>query len=221
VAALGPQVRGGQPAAPVVQTSGAPGAQLPTGPQRLKTLQTNRWRYWRVAIDGFADRPLRGAGIHGFAALWLADRDIDEAAQDAHSLYIETLAELGVVGFLLLMCFLGGLGAAALELHRRGGQASALGIGWIAAGAVFLAHAFVDWDWEMPAAGLIFLLLAAALIAAADEARAYAPTGESVRSGSSGTDPRRETTRANAASSATAPSTTSAGSAANLKRVTP
>ncbi|MBX5469713.1 MAG: O-antigen ligase family protein [Thermoleophilaceae bacterium] len=217
VAAFGPQAHGGPAGAPVARVSGPPGDQLPTGPQRLKTLETNRWRYWRVALRGFADRPLRGEGVHGFAALWLERRDIGEAAQDAHSLYIETLAELGVVGFLLLAAFLGCLAAAALRVWRRGAAARALATGWIAAGAVFLAHALLDWDWEMPAVALIFVLLAGALLAVADEPSDYAETGEGSRSARA----RPGRSLASAASSATAPSTTSAGSAANRKRVTP
>ena len=74
------------------------------GPERFRTLETNRWEYWDVALDTFAERPLAGSGVHGFAADWFEHRDIDEAVQDAHSLYIETLTELGLPGLALLLC---------------------------------------------------------------------------------------------------------------------
>ena len=152
VAALGVAAFAGGQAQP------APRDSLATGPERFRTLETNRWHYWRVAVDSFAEQPLQGSGIHGFAADWLERRDIDEGVQDAHSLYIETLTELGLPGLLFLGLFLGGAGIA---LWRSGEP------GWIAASAVFVIHAGVDWDWEMPALSLVFIALAAAATAGA------------------------------------------------------
>jgi O-antigen ligase len=128
------------------------------GPERFRTIETNRWHYWEVAVDSFAEQPLTGSGVHGFAADWLERRDIDEAVQDGHSLYIETLTELGLPGFVFLLTFLGG---AALALVRAGEP------GWAAAAAVWAIHAGVDWDWEMPALTLVFIVLAAAASATA------------------------------------------------------
>jgi len=136
----------------------APRDALAQGPERFRTLETNRWRYWRVALDTFAEQPLTGSGIHGFAADWLERRDIDEGVQDAHSLYVETLTELGLPGFLFLALF---LGAVAVAMWRVGEP------GWAAASAVWAIHAGVDWDWEMPALTLVFIALAAAATATA------------------------------------------------------
>jgi hypothetical protein len=128
------------------------------GPGRFRTIETNRWHYWEVAVDTFAEQPLTGSGVHGFAADWLERRDIDETVQDAHSLYIETLTELGLPGLVFLLTFLGATGVALL----RAGEP-----GWVAAAAVWAIHAGVDWDWEMPALTLVFILLAAAASATA------------------------------------------------------
>jgi hypothetical protein len=141
------------------------------GPERFRTLETNRWKYWEVAFDTFAEHPLTGSGVHGFAADWFERRDIDETVQDAHSLYIETLSELGVPGALFLSLFLAG---AAVALVRSGEP------GWVAASAVWAIHAAVDWDWEMPALTLVFLLLAAT--AAGSETRATAASTQSAGS---------------------------------------
>jgi O-antigen ligase len=135
---------------------------------RLRSLQTNRLKYWDVALHAFADSPLRGTGTRGFATLWLEKRSITETATDTHSLYVETLVELGLVGALLLAAFLGGAGVAAARVYRSGPRGRTLVTGWIAAGAVFVVHAGVDWDWEMPAVSLIFLALAGAALAAAE-----------------------------------------------------
>jgi O-Antigen ligase len=181
------------------------------GVERFGSTQSNRYDYWDVALDGFAGKPLAGEGAHGFATLWLEQRDIAEGAQDAHSLYLETLAELGLVGGLLLVCFLAGA-AACLWRARRAPGGAELTTGWAAAGSVFLLHAAVDWDWEMPALTLVFLLLCGAAVAAADGYPAA----------TAGREPReRSRARDTSESSPTAPSTSSAGSAPTRKRVTP
>ena len=43
--------------------------------------------------------------------------------------------------------------------------------GFAAALTVWVLHANVDWDWEMPAVTLVALVLAGSMIAAADRAR--------------------------------------------------
>ena len=83
---------------------------------------------------------------------------------DAHSLHLEVLSELGLVGALLLLALLGAIGTATSARGMRRGavtraQAAAAG----AACSVWLLHSFVDWDWQMPAVSGIALLVAAAL----------------------------------------------------------
>jgi O-antigen ligase len=155
----------GEQAAPLNERSGDVVAR---DASRLRSLKTNRLKYWDVALHGFADSPLRGTGTRGFATLWLEKRSITETATDAHSLYVETLVELGLVGVVLLAAFLGGAAVAAARVYRSGQRGRTLATGWIAAGAVFLVHAGVDWDWEMPAVTFIFLALAGASLAAAE-----------------------------------------------------
>jgi hypothetical protein len=135
-------------------------------PARLGSLQTNRYAYWRVALaDGFAKHPVEGVGAGGFAAIWLRYRTIPERVRVAHSLYVETLAELGLVGFgLLVVCFVG-VGAGARKVHRT---APATTAGAIAALVTFASHAAVDWDWEMPALTLVAIALAGLVLAAAE-----------------------------------------------------
>jgi O-antigen ligase len=140
------------------QVRPSPREGLAQGPERFRTIETNRWRYWKVGFETFADDPVKGRGIHGFAADWMESREIDETVQDAHSLYVETLAELGLPGFLFLALFLGGAGVA---LWRSGEP------GWVAASAVWALHAGIDWDWEFPSLTLLFIALAAAATATA------------------------------------------------------
>jgi O-Antigen ligase len=128
---------------------------------RLNNLGSNRYDYWEVALDAWADDPLRGSGIAGFRVDWLRDREIDEPVRDAHSLYLETAAELGVVGLLLLGLFVGGVATAAAAAVRREREVVA---GAVAALSAFAVHAAIDWDWELPAVALPALVLAGVLL---------------------------------------------------------
>src|SRR5205085_11468432 len=78
--------------------------------QRLQSVESNRYDYWGVALDhGFAPHPVEGIGAAGFAVIWLEYRHVPERAKVAHSLYVETLAELGIVGFAFLLVFIAGI----------------------------------------------------------------------------------------------------------------
>ena len=70
---------------------------------------------WRV--DSFAAHPLTGVGAGSFGVEWRRERESDDFAQDAHSLYLETLAELGLVGGVAARAF---LGAVLLGVARSG-----------------------------------------------------------------------------------------------------
>ena len=129
--------------------------------QRFGSVGSRRFDYWEAALSGFADHPLKGVGAGGYAATWLQERDAVERVVDAHSLELETAAELGLVGLVLLALTLGGIATAA----RRTARAHP----GIAAGlAVYAAHSAIDWDWEMPALTLVAVALAGAALAAAD-----------------------------------------------------
>jgi O-antigen ligase len=135
---------------------------LSAGATRYETLQSDRYAYWRVALRAFADEPLRGVGAGGWAVYWLRLRRINEGAQDAHSLPLQTAAELGLVGLALLAAFLAGVALAARDASRI---AVARAAGPIAGCVVYVAHAPLDWDWQMPAVTLVALILAGALLA--------------------------------------------------------
>jgi O-antigen ligase len=130
--------------------------------ERFTELGSNRADYWRVAVEGFAGAPLHGVGTAGFRVEWLRERDVLEGAVDAHSLYLETAAELGLVGLLLLGGFVGGI---ALCARRLAHEDAALAAGPCAALATLALHAGIDWDWELPALTLVGLLLAGVVIA--------------------------------------------------------
>ncbi len=109
-----------------------------------------RLAQWRVAIGEFEASPLlgQGAGTHGLA--WARNATSNDLqVQDAHSLYIEVLGELGVIGFVLavgaVLIVLGGFLARARGSDRMTGAAL------LGAGIAWALSAGVDWAWEVPA----------------------------------------------------------------------
>jgi hypothetical protein len=130
-------------------------------PQRLTTVSSNRYEYWRVGLDTFAEQPLRGTGAGGFRVEWLQERRIPEAVRDVHSLEIEVAAELGLAGLIALGLLIGGVAlAAGAALARDPAHAA----GATAATLTWLLHASIDWDWQLPAVTLPAIALAGGLI---------------------------------------------------------
>jgi O-antigen ligase len=139
---------------------------LSAGASRYTTLQSNRYAYWRVAFKAFEHEPLHGVGAGGWAVWWLRDRPFTESASDAHSLPLQTLAELGLVGLALLAAFLAGVALAAARAVR---SSPARAAGPVAALVVYIAHAPLDWDWQMPAVTLVAVVLAGMVIALSED----------------------------------------------------
>jgi hypothetical protein len=135
---------------------------------RLGSFQSHRYEYWKVAVRTFAHHPLIGVGSSGFAVEWLRQRPFREPAQDAHSLYLETGAELGLIGLAALALLIVGVVLAARDAWRRD---PALATGACAAVTAWALHAGIDWDWEMPALTLVTIGLVGLLIATADDAQ--------------------------------------------------
>ena len=146
------------------ETSGA--ASLANGAGRLTSLSSNRYAYWGVALRGFSSEPVHGLGAGGWAVEWLRYRKINTFAQDAHSLPLQTLAELGLIGLALLAVFLAGVGLAARAAYRA---APTLAAGPIAGFVAYVVHSPLDWDWQMPALTLVALVLGGAVLAISSE----------------------------------------------------
>jgi hypothetical protein len=90
--------------------------------------------------------------------------------RDAHSLYLETLAELGPLGLLLLLVVVAVPLVAAVRARRHPLVPAAVG-----AFVAWAIHAGVDWDWELAAVTSAALLCGVACVIAAR------PEGEATR----------------------------------------
>jgi len=140
------------------------------GRSRADAFFTTGYRptYWRVAWREVTAHPFLGGGAGTFADYWsrYGSATLQGGALDAHNLYLETLAELGVVGLLLVGSMLALPLAAALLVRAQPLVSAAAG-----AYAAFLAHAAVDWDWEMPAVTLAAVACAVVILLAQRERR--------------------------------------------------
>ncbi len=118
--------------------------------ERLLAVGNNgRISHWEVALNAFREDRLKGDGAGTYALRWDVDRPATFQVEDGHSLYVELLGELGLVGFALLaialLAILGGFARLARGPDRMAGAAL------FAAGLTWALHAGVDWQWEMPA----------------------------------------------------------------------
>ncbi|HEX3174059.1 MAG TPA: O-antigen ligase family protein [Solirubrobacterales bacterium] len=141
-----------------------------------------RHDFFRVAIDAFEEKPIAGIGAGTYVFAWNEHRSIERPVHDAHSLYLEAFAELGIVGGLLVLFLVGwilwtGFSAWRAALHPQRDRYAAL----FGATLAFAIGAGIDWFWEIAAFGAVFFLAAAVLIAArcAQLARATAAASES------------------------------------------
>lgn len=107
----------------------------------------NRVNFWEVALEQAGDDPLRGGGAGSFRSAYLVDGNGTEAPRNAHSLPLEMLGELGVVGLLLLLLALGAAVVGAWRSRRLGPDAATLSAAALVVAAVALAQAAVDWSW--------------------------------------------------------------------------
>jgi tetratricopeptide (TPR) repeat protein len=131
--------------------------------QRLLSFSGNgRVDLWTAAWHDHNEHPLLGSGAGTFQEYWYQHRPNDKQAIDAHSLYAETLGEMGPLGLALIGLAL--LVPAAAAVLARGQPLVPVAF---AAYVAYLVHAGLDWDWEMTAVTLSALLVGVGLVASA------------------------------------------------------
>jgi cytochrome c-type biogenesis protein CcmH/NrfG len=141
------------------------------GASRYESLSGNgRYQLWTSAVDANSTEPLVGIGPGTFEYWWAEDRPMDAYARSAHSLYLNSLAEVGIVGMLLIIAFvLVPIGVGLRRWFRRPASRELLA-GAIAGAVTFAAAVGFDRLWELAVLPAVFLLLAAALLTPRDDA---------------------------------------------------
>jgi cytochrome c-type biogenesis protein CcmH/NrfG len=137
------------------------------GSQLTDVSARGRFQFWEGAVDAWRSDPVLGIGPGTFEFWWAQHGDPDAAifVVNAHSLYLENLAELGPIGFLLILAFVvvalvaGAMRAWRSTLGNRPELAAAL-----AACFVFAAAAAVDWVWQLAVLPGAFLFAVAVAV---------------------------------------------------------
>jgi O-antigen ligase len=119
---------------------------------------------WRVAWRQFKSAPTLGRGAGTFENTWAQHRPTMNFVRDAHSLYIEVLDELGIVGLLLLLTAV--LTVLVRVAVRARGPDRPIYAAVFAVLLEWSIHAGVDWDWEMPVLTIVFFALGGFALAA-------------------------------------------------------
>lgn len=126
-----------------------------------------RYDLWRVAMSQFESEPLRGVGAGNYGLQYFQQRGTTDPVRQPHSLELQLLAELGIIGLLILLVFAGAVTVAAVRPFRgmvlsdsSQLRAAALGIF-----SVWLLHTSIDWLYNIPGVTAMAMIAAGCLLA--------------------------------------------------------
>ena len=134
---------------------------------RFSTVNSSeRYLVWDSAFDAASSEKLTGIGPGAFEYWWAREGSGEQFVRDAHSIYFEALAEMGPLGFLLVLLLVLGPIAWCVRLSLRPGREqfraplAAATAGMVA----FAVAAGVDWAWELTVLPVAFFALVAAVL---------------------------------------------------------
>jgi UDP-GlcNAc:undecaprenyl-phosphate GlcNAc-1-phosphate transferase len=129
---------------------------------RLLSGGGNRYDYWRIAWRVWQANPVLGVGAGNYSRPYYEQRATTEDIDQPHSIELQALSELGLVGALLLAVFLAGVAWGAIRMRREAARSSlsrALLVAGLGAFVAWLVQTSVDWMQLLP--GLTAIALAA------------------------------------------------------------
>jgi tetratricopeptide (TPR) repeat protein len=138
----------------------------PNDPSRLTAVGSVRARYWNEALKIFGDHPVAGVGAGGYATARPRYRQDTLDVRHAHGYFVQTLADLGLVGLAVSLAALAAWLVAAgraLDVRRSRVLESAPRTALLALTAVvvvFGVHSFFDWTWFVPGNACVAALCA-------------------------------------------------------------
>ncbi len=159
---------------PVIESTGIDPA------QRLVSVDGNRPGYWATSLAAFGESPLGGLGAGTFEFYWAREGGEEEQVRDAHSLFLEHLAELGLLGLGATLILVTGLLLVSVEPLRSGSRRAA-SVAMPAVVAVFVVHAGADALWEATAVGALAITAACSAAAAGSARRSRSPESREPR----------------------------------------
>jgi O-antigen ligase len=127
-----------------------------------------RTEYWRGAWQMFLDRPLAGVGLGAFPTAYPAygrSSVRNERLEQAHNDYLQLLADAGLIGAIFGIWFLFELVRILRHQFRQVHQTRSLDRALMVGSAVAMlgiaVHSFLDFNLQIAANALLFLLVAA------------------------------------------------------------
>jgi hypothetical protein len=120
------------------------------------SLGSDRYDFYRVALNEFRAHPMLGIGADNFGAQYLRHRRGNESPRYPHSIFFRVLSQLGVIGLVLFGTVVWlALRAVRRALRRCDAVTAGLGVAALAASATWTFHGLGDWLWEFPALGIL------------------------------------------------------------------
>jgi hypothetical protein len=139
----------------------------------LSASGTGRFQFWSTALGAWESSPVDGIGAGNYELYWNTHPGGEIVVKNAHSLYLETLAELGPVGLALLLGFLASAPVLLFRrLRERGDDDFAVALALVATGALSAA---VDWTFQLPAVFAPVVVATAVLCCGGAAARTAVP----------------------------------------------
>jgi hypothetical protein len=136
----------------------------PTGLTEVSS--RGRLQFWDVALEGFGEKPVTGQGAGTYRFTWDQLRPIAMTNGQAHSLYLQALDELGIVGGVLalgIVLFLLWTGFTAWR--AAGGRERELYAVLLGVSLAFAVGIAYDWFWQLAMVGSVFFMATGALVA--------------------------------------------------------
>ena len=131
---------------------------------------SGRWQLWASAVDEWKQKPLTGEGAGAYESWWAQHGNMRKFVRSAHSLYLEMLGELGLIGFLLLVSAFGAAFVAAGRrvLRTTGDERTAIAA-LTGALVAFMVGAGIDWMWELTIVTVVGIACLALLVGPASD----------------------------------------------------
>ncbi len=126
-----------------------------SGSRLLSGLGSNRYDFFRVALDEFEAHPVVGIGVDNFQQQYLRRGRSEETPRYPHSVELRTLTETGLIGALLAIVGLGAALVAGWRAMRRADDllAATVAAAALAGFAYWVVHGSFDWFWEFAGLG--------------------------------------------------------------------
>jgi len=134
---------------------------------RLLSGAGNRYDYWRIAWRVWREHPVLGVGAGNYPRSYYEQRSTAEDIEQPHSIELQALSELGVVGALLLAGFIAGIAWGVARMRpaaRRSPLTRSLMVGAVGVFVAWLVQTSVDWMHLLPGLTAIAIAAAAVLI---------------------------------------------------------